>query len=44
MNKIFKSFKCGDSIVLPLTEFIKLGEEYYIHDEDNKVIIERFKK
>lgn len=44
MNKIIKSFMCGGSIVLPLTDFIKVGEEYYIHNEDDKVIIEKFKK
>lgn len=44
MNKIFKSFKCGDSVVLPLTNFIELGKEYYIHNEYDKVIIEKFKK
>ncbi len=44
MNRIVKSFKCGGSTVLPLTDFIELNEEYFIHDENDKVIIEKFKK
>lgn len=44
MNKITKSFRCGDSVVLPLTNFIELGKEYHIHDDNGKIIIEEFKK
>jgi len=44
MHKILKSFKCGDSVVLSLTPFIREGVEYLVSDDDCKITIEPFRK
>lgn len=44
MNKILKAFKCGGSVVLPLTDFINLNDEYLVYTNDDKIVIEKFKK
>lgn len=44
MNKILKPFKCGDSLVLSLTSFIKENTEYLVYNDGNNVIIKEFKR